>query len=75
MSKRWSKLQKRLYNLIDSKIDFQIHCAQDILEPCCGPHRLMCICTQTYRFICIFIKEWKPLEVVWTPQPARDDIS
>ena len=27
MSKRWSKLQKRLYNLIDSKIDFQIHCA------------------------------------------------
>lgn len=27
MSKRWSKLQSRLYNLIDPKIDFQIHCA------------------------------------------------
>ena len=26
MSKRWSKLQSRLYNLIDPKIDFQIHC-------------------------------------------------
>ena len=27
MSKRWSKLQKRLYNLMDPKINFQIHCA------------------------------------------------
>ena len=27
MSKRWSKLQKRLYNLMDTNIDFQIHCA------------------------------------------------
>ena len=27
MSKRWSKLQSRLYNLMDPKIDFQIHCA------------------------------------------------
>lgn len=27
MSKQWSKLQTRLYNLIDPKIDFQIHCA------------------------------------------------
>lgn len=26
MSKRWSKLQKRLYNLIDPSLDFQIHC-------------------------------------------------
>ena len=25
--KRWSKLQKRLYSLIDPAIDFQIHCA------------------------------------------------
>ena len=27
MSKRWSKLQGRLYNLMDKAIDFQIHCA------------------------------------------------
>ena len=27
MAKRWSKLQSRLYNLIDPKINFQIHCA------------------------------------------------
>ncbi len=27
MSKRWSKLQSRLYNLMDPEIDFQIHCA------------------------------------------------
>ena len=27
MPKRWSKLQSRLYNLIDDSIDFQIHCA------------------------------------------------
>lgn len=27
MSKRWSKLQTRLYNLIESSINFQIHCA------------------------------------------------
>ena len=27
MAKRWSKLQKRLYNLRDKNIDFQIHCA------------------------------------------------
>ena len=27
MSKRWSKLQSRLYNLMDLEIDFQIHCA------------------------------------------------
>ena len=27
MSKQWSKLQSRLYNLIDPTIDFQIHCA------------------------------------------------
>ena len=27
MSKRWSKLQKRLYNLMDKTVDFQIHCA------------------------------------------------
>lgn len=27
MSKRWSKLQSRLYNLIDPKLNFQIHCA------------------------------------------------
>ena len=27
MSKRWSKLQSRLYNLMDENIDFQIHCA------------------------------------------------
>lgn len=27
MSKRWSKLQSRLYNLMDPTIDFQIHCA------------------------------------------------
>lgn len=26
MAKRWSKLQKRLYNLMDSEINFQIHC-------------------------------------------------
>lgn len=26
MSKRWSKLQSRLYNLIDNSLDFQIHC-------------------------------------------------
>ena len=25
--KRWSKLQKRLYNLIEPAIDFQIHCS------------------------------------------------
>ena len=25
--KRWSKLQKRLYELVDEGIDFQIHCA------------------------------------------------
>ena len=25
--KRWSKLQKELYRIIDRKIDFQIHCA------------------------------------------------
>ena len=27
MSKRWSKLQKRIYNLMDNSIDFQIYCA------------------------------------------------
>lgn len=27
MSKRWSKLQSRLYNLIDEDVNFQIHCA------------------------------------------------
>lgn len=27
MSKRWSKLQSRLYGLIDKEVDFQIHCA------------------------------------------------
>lgn len=27
MSKRWSKLQSRLYNLMDPVIDFQLHCA------------------------------------------------
>lgn len=27
MGKRWSKLQKRLYNLMDPAINFQIHCA------------------------------------------------
>ena len=27
MPKRWSKLQSRLYNLMDESIDFQIHCA------------------------------------------------
>lgn len=26
MSKRWSKLQKRLYNLMEPSLDFQIHC-------------------------------------------------
>ena len=26
MSKRWSKLQSRLYNLMDNDINFQIHC-------------------------------------------------
>ncbi len=26
MSKRWSKLQHRLYNLMDMSLDFQIHC-------------------------------------------------
>lgn len=26
MSKRWSKLQSRLYNLMDPAINFQIHC-------------------------------------------------
>lgn len=27
MAKRWSKLQSRLYNLMDPEIDFQLHCA------------------------------------------------
>lgn len=27
MSKRWSKLQSRLYNLMEPSVDFQIHCA------------------------------------------------
>lgn len=27
MSKRWSKLQSRLYKLMDNSIDFQIHCS------------------------------------------------
>lgn len=27
MGKRWSKLQARLYNLMDPMVDFQIHCA------------------------------------------------
>lgn len=27
MPKRWSKLQRRLYTLIDPTLDFQIHCA------------------------------------------------
>ena len=27
MAKRWSKLQTRLYNLMDPEINFQIHCA------------------------------------------------
>lgn len=27
MAKRWSKLQTRLYNLMDPSIDFQLHCA------------------------------------------------
>ena len=27
MGKRWSKLQSRLYNLMDEKAEFQIHCA------------------------------------------------
>lgn len=27
MPKRWSKLQSRLYNLIDESLNFQIHCA------------------------------------------------
>ena len=27
MPKRWSKLQSRLYNLMEPSIDFQIHCA------------------------------------------------
>ena len=27
MAKRWSKLQSRLYKIIDPAIDFQIHCA------------------------------------------------
>lgn len=26
MAKRWSKLQRRLYNLIDPSVKFQIHC-------------------------------------------------
>lgn len=25
--RRWSKLQKKLYNLMDESVDFQIHCA------------------------------------------------
>lgn len=27
MAKRWSKLQARLYNLMDPAVEFQIHCA------------------------------------------------
>ena len=27
MSKRWSKLQTRLYNLMDPSVNFQIHCS------------------------------------------------
>lgn len=27
MSRRWSKLQTRLYNLMDKSVDMQIHCA------------------------------------------------
>lgn len=27
MGKRWSKLQSRLYNLMDEKAEIQIHCA------------------------------------------------
>ncbi len=27
MARRWSKLQTRLYNIMDNSIDFQIHCA------------------------------------------------
>ena len=27
MPKRWSKLQSRLYNLIDDSLDFKVHCA------------------------------------------------
>lgn len=27
MPKRWSKLQSRLYNLMDPAVDFQLHCA------------------------------------------------
>lgn len=27
MGKRWSKLQARLYNLMEPKVNFQIHCA------------------------------------------------
>lgn len=26
MPRRWSKLQKRIYNLVDPKVHFQIHC-------------------------------------------------
>ena len=27
MSKRWSKLQERVYNIVDPELNFQIHCA------------------------------------------------
>ena len=37
MSKRWSKLQQRLYNLMDPELNFQIHCALYEMNGS-GPH-------------------------------------
>ena len=39
MARRWSKLQKQLYNLIDEKVQMQIHCID--MEPAldCGSLR------------------------------------
>ena len=38
MSKRWSKLQSKLYEIIDPKVDFQIHCALYEMNSNCGWH-------------------------------------
>ena len=34
--KRWSKLQKRLYELVDESIDFKLHCTVYRMQSRCG---------------------------------------
>ena len=43
MGKRWSKLQSRLYNLMDEKAEFQIHCALYEMNSNDGYHGIVAV--------------------------------